>query len=366
MSDFDREVYCLAGLPFDAVNMAQSVGIIREAVRDKSPCFLSTPNLNFLIASQSDPMFRDSVIHSDLSVMDGMPLVWMARLLGIPVPERVAGSSLFDALGKDGGSPLKIYFFGGPDGVAEIACQKLNATSRMRCVGFQSPGFVSVEEMSDHWRIDAINASAPDFVVVALGARKGQEWIERNRSRVHAPVISHLGAVVNFVAGSVARAPVWMQRIGLEWLWRVWQEPVLWRRYWCDGLAFITLFVRSILPYAIWLLLHRAASDGDVGIEWIESEDFCRVNIKGALHSANMEAFRSVLHELSRTGRNCSLDVSQAEYLGPGFFGLLLMLKKHQDARGRTFRVVGASDHIRRFFRWNGTEYLLNEPKSEK
>jgi N-acetylglucosaminyldiphosphoundecaprenol N-acetyl-beta-D-mannosaminyltransferase len=142
--DFDREVYCLGGLPFDAVIMAEALAMLQSAARNKTRCFLSTPNLNFLISARSDAEFRDSVIHGDLVVSDGMPLVWIARLLRIPIQERVAGSSLFETLREqDAANPISVYFFGGPDGVAEIAAQKINQNAGgITCVGYQSPGFI--------------------------------------------------------------------------------------------------------------------------------------------------------------------------------------------------------------------------------
>ena len=112
MNDFDRNIHCLLGLPVDAVDMAQAMKQVRASAQKKTPCFLSTPNLNFLIACQKDSKFRDAVINSDLSTADGMPLVWLARLLGIPIAERVAGSDLFEQLRKDSASPLSVYFFG--------------------------------------------------------------------------------------------------------------------------------------------------------------------------------------------------------------------------------------------------------------
>src|SRR4051812_3004369 len=79
--DFQRDVYCVLGLPFDAVTMTQTVARVRQAALTNKRCFISTPNLNFLIAARSDTAFRDSVLNSDLSLADGMPLIWMARLL---------------------------------------------------------------------------------------------------------------------------------------------------------------------------------------------------------------------------------------------------------------------------------------------
>ena len=240
--DFDREVYCVLGLPVDAVDMDGAVAAVRRAAASGRRCMVSTPNLNFLAGALSDPAFRDSVLESDLCLADGMPLVWVARALGLPIRSRVAGSDLFAALAKHPGPPLRVYFFGGPDGAAQAACERVNANAHgLRCVGFDSPGFVSIEAMSDAPRIARINGSGAQFVVAALGARKGQAWLRHNRAQLRAPVLCHLGAVVNFAAGRVRRAPAWLQRLGLEWLWRIGQEPALWRRYAGDGLALLRL-----------------------------------------------------------------------------------------------------------------------------
>jgi len=93
--------------------------------------------------------------------------------------------------------------------------------------------------------LQAINASQADFLVVALGAKKGQAWILHNLEHLQVPVVSHLGAVVNFVAGTVQRAPAAWQRAGLEWLWRIKEEPALFGRYWNDGLALFGLWWKT-------------------------------------------------------------------------------------------------------------------------
>ena len=93
MDDFDREVYCIAGLPFDAVNLSQTMSRLRDAKFNKSTCFLTTPNLNFLALAQDDADFRNSVIHSDIVIADGTPIVWIAKLLSIPIREGFGGST---------------------------------------------------------------------------------------------------------------------------------------------------------------------------------------------------------------------------------------------------------------------------------
>ena len=115
--DLAREVYCVLGLPIDAVDMAESVRRIEAASASSTPYRISTPNLNFLISSRSDPEFRNSVLQSDLCPADGMPIVWIARLIGLPIRQRIAGSDIFDMLKarRHFVRPLKVFLFGGPE-----------------------------------------------------------------------------------------------------------------------------------------------------------------------------------------------------------------------------------------------------------
>lgn len=242
----------IADLPFDVVDTAEAVNCVCTAIQHQQRLFFSTPNLNFLVMAQDDAAFRQSVLASGLSLADGMPVVWLSRLQGTPLPERVAGSTVFERLRAGAGQgtlgrPIKVYFFGGPPGVAEKACSVLNAElaagrGHMVGVGAFCPGFGSVADMSTPALIAAINASGADLLVVSLGAKKGQAWIMHNLDSLKVPVVSHLGAVVNFVAGTVQRAPLRWQRWGLEWLWRIRQEPALFQRYWSDGQALVRLF----------------------------------------------------------------------------------------------------------------------------
>lgn len=363
--DFDRDVYCLLGLPVDAVDMAGALRHVRAAAALGRRCFLSTPNLNFLVASQADPAFRCSVVHSDLSLVDGMPVAWMARRLGIPVRKRVTGSGLFEALWQGADAPgerLPVYFFGGPDGAAKAASDAMNADSQgLRCVGYQSPGFGSVEELSGEASIAHINTSGAAFLVVSLGARKGQAWIVRNRARLAVPVISHLGAVVNFAAGTVSRAPAWMQSAGLEWLWRIKEEPKLWRRYWHDGVGMLRLLATRLLPHLVWLHLHRGLWRGqeDASATLSLGVANSRIALAGAIPNAVPDAVRQVLRAAARRGMDVVVDCSRCGYLSPGLFGLLLMLRKHQAAAGKSLKFVGLSPALKRLFRWNGVDYLL-------
>ena len=370
LPDFSREVHCLLGLPFDAINMADAKQRIKAAAASRTPCFLSTPNLNFLIASLSDTSFRNSVINSDLSIADGMPLVWIARLLGIPIRERVAGSDLFEQLRYDSGNPLSVFLFGGPNGVAEMACQRLVMEDHgLTCVGFESPGFGSVEEMSNEGTIQRINASNADFLLVSLGARKGQAWIEHNRMRISVPVISHLGAVMNFVAGTVKRAPVWMQHIGLEWLWRIKEDPALWRRYFWDGLALLTLLVSRVFPFA-WYRLRHKADDSQLATASVEAMDDANnytVRLSGAWTLRNIAPLRDCFSKVVLAEKDVRLDMSGVNYVDSAFVGLVILLQGHQTQHSRQLLLVPLQKPVRRVFKYCCSEYLcLDAAKEQK
>lgn len=358
--DFERDVHCLLGLPVDAVDMDGAEAAVRRAIGQGKPCFLSTPNLNFLVACQDDADFRRSVIDSDLSVADGMPLVWMARLLGIPLPERVAGSGLVERLRRPGGEPVKVYFFGGPDGAAQAAGRALaQERGGLRCVGFASPGFGNIQDMSTPALIDAINASGADFLVVALGARKGQAWIQHNRARLAVPVVSHLGAVVNFVAGTVRRAPAWMQAAGLEWLWRIREEPALWRRYWHDAGALARLFLTRVLPWAWWQRRCRpgTAELAAAAVEMDAGRPGLRLH--GAWSRDNLPRLRACLTPDFLAGQDLGLDMENVTYVDSAVIGLLLLLHGYLGRQGRRLVIAPVSRPVRRFLEYGGAGFLL-------
>jgi N-acetylglucosaminyldiphosphoundecaprenol N-acetyl-beta-D-mannosaminyltransferase len=361
-TDFQRRAYCILGLPFDAMTTAQGEAALRAAVRARQRCFFSTPNLNFLISSLSDPAFRDSVIRSDLSFADGMPVVWIARVLGIPVHARVAGSTLFEGLRKQNGLPLRVFFFGGPDGVARRAGDVLNQEAGgMLCVGARSPGFGSIADMSTPALIDEINHARADFLVVALGAKRGQTWIEHNLARLNVPVISHLGAVVNFVAGTITRAPPKVGGLGLEWLWRIKEEPALWRRYFGDGRAFLKLLLTHVLPGALAARRFRASLGRQpAGVIAVSHEsNRCRIALSGAWHERNLQPLRDALAAATQSACHVTLDLKQVDGMDGAAVGMLVLLYGHQSKNRLGFVIAALSPALHRTLRLSCADYLL-------
>jgi len=364
-NDLLREVYCVLGLPIDAIEMPAVLRRIKFAASRRAPFVLSTPNLNFLVRALSDPEFRDSILLSDLCPPDGMPIVWIARLTGIPIRRRVAGSEIFEALMSERSlaQRLKVYLFGGPDGVARAAANAINDKRLgIQCVGSMSPGYGNVEDLSRNSIIDQVNASDADFLMVSLGALKGQLWLYRNRHRLAIPVRAHLGAVINFQADIIKRAPAWLRNLGLEWLWRIKEEPHLWSRYLHDGLVFIRLLVTHILPLAMWSLWRRWQrwDKGDLRISLASvDESVVAVKFVGAATARHVDKAASCLQELSETKGEVVVDVSHTEFIDGRFFGLLLMFRKQLIKCGGRLKFSGVSPGIERMFRLNGVNFLL-------
>jgi N-acetylglucosaminyldiphosphoundecaprenol N-acetyl-beta-D-mannosaminyltransferase len=349
--NFDRPLVCLLGLPFDAINIAQAVHRIRADAFARRRCFVSTPNLNFVITARSDAAFRGSVLHSDLSLIDGMPLVWVARLLRLPVPGRVSGADVFEALQAHPGPAINVYLFGGPPGIGERACDQINRRGGgLRCVGFDTPGFGSVESMSSEAHIARINGSGAQFVVVALGAKKGQAWIEHNAPLLTAPVLSHLGAVVNFAAGGVLRAPAWMQWSGLEWLWRIKEEPALWRRYWGDGLSGAWLLLTRVLPDAVRSLVAGHQGPGVARVEVHQSANGTTLALHGPWSIAGVAELRAALTACAAGNGRVTIDMSCVTDGAAAIVATLLVAKGWFGALAG-FDVVGASPVVAATFR---------------
>jgi N-acetylglucosaminyldiphosphoundecaprenol N-acetyl-beta-D-mannosaminyltransferase len=298
--------------------------------------------------------------------VDGMPIVWIARLLGVPIKGRVSGADLFDALkfADRGDRPFSMFLFGGADDVAARVGQRLNAQSRgLKCVGTLNPGFGTVDEMSNHHIIEAINASGADILAVFLSAKKAQAWLVQNHDRLRIPVRAQFGATINFEAGTVKRAPRFLRGIGFEWLWRIKEEPYLWRRYWTDGKSLMRLLVTGALPVVVnswWTRWRNARIYGALLIELRENDDSVVVHLSGLATAGHIDKAISAFREALGKEKPIDVEVSETRTVDPRFFGLLLMVRKQLRSRRQALRFTEVPPAIIRAFRRNGFEFLLS------
>lgn len=252
----------LFGIRIDALNMQQAVARLRSWVQDSDNdrCrYVVTPNVDHAVLLDENEEFRLAYQGADLVLADGHPIVWASRLLNRPLPERVPGSELvprlfddFDKMGafSDSRGALRVFLLGAADGVAGRAAERMGIQwPNVETVGFYSPpmGFEH-DPRETELILERIADSKPDVVVVGLGAPKQELWVHQHCDQIEAKAALCVGATIDFLAGEKNRAPIWMQRTGVEWLHRMLSEPRrLVGRYARDAWVFPQLVLRQML-----------------------------------------------------------------------------------------------------------------------
>ena len=222
----------LLGVPFDRIGPDALMARIEEATRARTPFWISTANLDWLVTARRDPGFLGHLDASDVVTCDGAPVMHLSRIAGLPLPHRITGVEIFRRLRAGEAGRLRVGFFGAEAGEAQRASDTLNAEGGpLIGAGGHDPGHGSVEALSAPEHLDAVRAMKADVLILALGAAKGQDWIARNRAALGVPVISHLGAVVRHVSGDTPPAPDALAKTGFEWAHRAINEPALRARY---------------------------------------------------------------------------------------------------------------------------------------
>ncbi len=235
----------ICGIAIDNVSEREAIGRVDELVRHREPSAILPLNTDVTVKVHADAHLRQIFHAAALVVADGMPLVWASHWLGTPLKERVAGSDLFISLcGLAAERGYRVYFLGALPGVAAKAAAVLAGRfPGLQVAGTYSPpfGFDNDEEESARI-VQMIRDARPDILFVGVGAPKQEKWIARFCQQYQVPVSVAVGASFDFAAGNVRRAPVWMQRLGLEWAWRLLMEPArLWRRYLLENPLFFYL-----------------------------------------------------------------------------------------------------------------------------
>ena len=227
-------------------------------------------------------------------------------------------------------------------------------------MGLLYPGFGAVDELSGVEVIDAINSSGADFLVTSLGSMKGQLWLKRNYSRLRIPVQAHFGASLKFEAGIVKSAPQILRNSGLEWLWRIKEEPFLWNRYWHDGKIFVHLLCANILPLAIYQLrIKIGANSKGVDVTEVHRETYLQIIIAGHATKSNVDKIIPSFRKAIAMRRHTIIDLSNTSAIDARVLGLILVLRKALKSSVGDPVLFGLSPELRRIFRLNGMEFLL-------
>jgi N-acetylglucosaminyldiphosphoundecaprenol N-acetyl-beta-D-mannosaminyltransferase len=240
----------ILGIGVSAINMVMALHTIEGWVGCREPHYVCVTGVHGVMESQRDEALRGIHNAAGMVTPDGMPLVWLSRLMGFRHVERVYGPDLMLAVcQRSAEQGYRQFFYGGGPGVAEKLVYRLQSTfPGLQVAGFYSPPFRALSPEEDEAVVDRINAARADIVWVGISTPKQERWMADHVGRLKPPVLIGVGAAFDFHAGLKKQAPRWMQNSGLEWLFRLSQEPRrLWRRYLINNPRFLWLVILQAL-----------------------------------------------------------------------------------------------------------------------
>lgn len=235
-------------ISIDNLSMEEALNEIDSLLNNGRYNYLVTPNVDHIVKLEKDKEFQEVYKNADLVLTDGMPLVWVSKLYNTPIKEKVSGSDLFpnicELAARKGYS---IFLLGAGPGVADKAAENLmKKYIGLKVAGTYSPKFGFENDIDEiNSIINIINSASPNILAVGLGAPKQEKFIYKYKEKLKVPIAIAIGASIDFEAGEVRRAPLWMQNIGLEWFYRLIKEPKrMFKRYLIEDLRFFKLIFK--------------------------------------------------------------------------------------------------------------------------
>lgn len=238
------------GVRVAATNLSNACQTIEHWISEKEKTYVCIAPVSTVVDSQKNEKYRNIVNSAGMTAPDGMPLVWIGKLTGNADIERTYGPDLLIALSKlSEQKGFKCFFYGGTSETNQLLIKKLeDQFPGIKIVGHIAPPFRNSGELEKEDILEQINKADPDILWVGLGSPKQDYWMHNHRSKLNVPVIIGVGAAFDFVAGVKPQAPLWMRRGGLEWFFRLCNEPRrLWRRYLIGNTTFIYLLIKSAI-----------------------------------------------------------------------------------------------------------------------
>lgn len=232
-------------IDLDNLTMEEAICEMDQLIQQNKASYVVTPNVDHMVQLEKDEEFKKCYEEASLVLTDGKPLIWISKLYKSPIKEKISGSDVFPklcALAEQRGYTM--YFLGAAEGVADRAAKNLiKKYSKLKIVGTYSPEYgFEKDEKKVKEVVTLVKEAKPDILIVALGAPKQERFIYQNRKELNVPLSLGLGASLDFEAGNVKRAPKWMSDAGLEWLYRIFQEPKrMFKRYFLDAVKIVPM-----------------------------------------------------------------------------------------------------------------------------
>jgi len=373
-----HDTIIILGIPIDNLTMDETLASIFNMIEDYGvdgrPRQVATVKVDFVVNTLTwrlknirHPELIDILRRADLVTADGMPIVWASKLLGVPLKERVTGADLVPRLAEEAAKREKsLFLLGGRGDVGQKAADILkNRYPGLKIVDVYSP-FVHVEgeaiaeaEDEDKSIVERINRSGADILLIAFGNPKQEIWFDRNRDKLAVPVSIGIGGTYEFIVGSVTRAPEWMQRLGLEWLFRITQDPKrLIKRYFIGFLKFGVMIWPAIFYYRYRKFLHKLAQRKqrvpkalDVSVEEVSPGYLKVIQFPERMDAPFLEQNREGLKEEIMQAPNIVLDLRRTTFLDSSGLGFVTTVRGQATKEGKGLHLVGVSPLLTNFFK---------------
>lgn len=248
MPSVDQRVTgCVLGAQIDSLSSDDAMIRLLTWARQRVSRYVAICNAHVVVSASNDAAYGRIVNEADMATPDGAPVAWMLRRIGFTQQTRISGPDLmWDLCCRCADEGLPVYFYGSTEQTLALLAQRLAASFPNLRVLTEAPPFRVLAQEEDEAAVQRMNASGAGFVFVGLGCPKQERWMAEHRGRVHAVMVG-VGAAFDFHAGTVKRAPLWMQHAGLEWLHRLLSEPRrLWRRYLVTNTLFVIGALRQL------------------------------------------------------------------------------------------------------------------------
>jgi N-acetylglucosaminyldiphosphoundecaprenol N-acetyl-beta-D-mannosaminyltransferase len=389
-----RNTIMILGIPIDNLSVdeaVETIALLAGEYRSNGICrHVATVNVDFLVNTFSWNPFgvrHPELLHilrrADLVTADGMPIVWLSRLLGTPLRERVTGADLVPLIARLAAERgLSVYFLGGmKDAAVQAADMLCRRFPGMTVAGVDSP-FVHTqgEELADFDEqdrpvLDRIQAADPDILLIAFGNPKQEVWFDRNRTKIRAGVSIGIGGTFEFITGGVSRAPVWMQKSGLEWIYRMVQEPRRLVKRYAIGLVKFSFLALPVVMHTLYcrMRVRRRHTKRTVSLAHATVQKAMPAArnapillpefIDAAFTSSSAaEKWRELIFER----HNAVLDFSDVRFIDSTGLGFIFSIARQLETHGKTYVCTGIRPEIRRVFHITKTWDLIKSHISDK